>query len=441
MKKIITLLVVLSATMLMAQPNYKYILAHMPEFSDGEALYRLKEYQTYYPKQAHPYYLMANIHYRTFAKEHPLLNYPELSSAIYNMILYYGNCSHFIHDESIKKEWYQETAVDGKVSEETIVAFTQQRLNEAKELRTKVDELHTSYLQLVQDYDSCLMEMSVLSQHYEGEKEAQLLIDDQDMALLNQMIRRARQLPAEIDRYKKALDAYPIQGYQPQFTFRPINHFRMEGMTTSDFLQNEVLLWDFKAWGENFLANHEHKTLPYLQSLEQEYMRQSKTWDNAADSKPNTVLLNMIDYRDEGSAMANLMQLQNMAVQSRAIEKQVLNVDSVDADVWIVLLQQTYRISLLLNQSHQTAAGLSEQLEQPMLKRKYAAFIHRFFPNEPLWGESVVRLWQNKLQQSYQRACDRVVLVSEGHEPVVRISENMEAIISNGTVLFRPLTN
>lgn len=439
MKKIITLLVVLSATALMAQPSYKYLLAHMPEFSDGEALYRIKEYQTYYPKQAHPYYLMANIHYRTFAKEHPLLNYLELSSAIYNMILYYGNCSHFIHDESIKKEWYMETAVDGKVSEETIVAFTQKRLNEAKDLRTKVDELHTSYLQLVQDYDSCLMEMSALSQHYGGEKEAQLLIDDSDMALLNRMIRRARQLPKEIERYKKALDAYPIQGYQPQFIFRPINHFRMEGMTTSDFLQNEVLLWDFVTWGETFLATHEHKTLPYLQSLEQEYMRQSKAWDAAAESKPNTVILNMIDYRDEGSAMAPLMQLQHMAVQSHAIEQQILEVDSVDADVWIVLLQQTYRINLLLNQSNQTVVGLAEQLEQPALKRKYAAFVRRFFPNEPLWGERVVSLWHNKLQHSYQRACDRVVLVSEGHEPVVRISENMEAVISDGTVLFRSI--
>ncbi len=439
MKKIITLLVVLSATALMAQPSYKYLLAHMPEFSDGEALYRIKEYQTYYPKQAHPYYLMANIHYRTFAKEHPLLNYLELSSAIYNMILYYGNCSHFIHDESIKKEWYLETAVDGKVSEETIVAFTQKRLNEAKDLRTKVDELHTSYLQLVQDYDSCLMEMSVLSQHYGGEKEAQLLIDDSDMALLNRMIRRARQLSKEIERYKKALDAYPIQGYQPQFIFRPINHFRMEGMTTSDFLQNEVLLWDFVTWGETFLATHEHKTLPYLQSLEQEYMRQSKAWDAAAESKPNTVILNMIDYRDEGSAMAPLMQLQHMAVQSHAIEQQVLEVDSVDADVWIVLLQQTYRINLLLNQSNQTVVGLAEQLEQPALKRKYAAFVRRFFPNEPLWGERVVSLWQNRLQHSYQRACDRVVLVSEGHEPIVRISENMEAVISDGTVLFRSI--
>lgn len=439
MKKIITLLVVLSATALMAQPSYKYLLAHMPEFSDGEALYRIKEYQTYYPKQAHPYYLMANIHYRTFAKEHPLLNYLELSSAIYNMILYYGNCSHFIHDESIKKEWYLETAVDGKVSEETIVAFTQKRLNEAKDLRTKVDELHTSYLQLVQDYDSCLMEMSVLSQHYGGEKEAQLLIDDSDMALLNRMIRRARQLPKEIERYKKALDAYPIQGYQPQFIFRPINHFRMEGMTTSDFLQNEVLLWDFVTWGEAFLATHEHKTLPYLQSLEQEYMRQSKAWDAAAESKPNTVILNMIDYRDEGSAMAPLMQLQHMAVQSHAIEQQVLEVDSVDADVWIVLLQQTYRINLLLNQSNQTVVGLAEQLEQPALKRKYAAFVRRFFPNEPLWGERVVSLWHNKLQHSYQRACDRVVLVSEGHESVVRISENMEVVISDGTVLFRSI--
>lgn len=439
MKKIITLLVVLSATALMAQPSYKYLLAHMPEFSDGEALYRIKEYQTYYPKQAHPYYLMANIHYRTFAKEHPLLNYLELSSAIYNMILYYGNCSHFIHDESIKKEWYLETAVDGKVSEETIVAFTQKRLNEAKDLRTKVDELHTSYLQLVQDYDSCLMEMSVLSQHYGGEKEAQLLIDDSDMALLNRMIRRARQLPKEIERYKKALDAYPIQGYQPQFIFRPINYFRMEGMTTSDFLQNEVLLWDFVTWGETFLATHEHKTLPYLQSLEQEYMRQSKAWDAAAESKPNTVILNMIDYRDEGSAMAPLMQLQHMAVQSHAIEQQILEVDSVDADVWIVLLQQTYRINLLLNQSNQTVVGLAEQLEQPALKRKYAAFVRRFFPNEPLWGERVVSLWQNRLQHSYQRACDRVVLVSEGHEPVVRISENMEAVISDGTVLFRSI--
>ena len=106
MKKLIIFLVLTMSTLLVAQPNYKYILAHMSEFSDGEAMFRLKEYQTWYPKKAHPYYLMANIHYRTYAKENPLLNYNELSAALYEMIIYYGNCAHFIHNESVKKEWY-----------------------------------------------------------------------------------------------------------------------------------------------------------------------------------------------------------------------------------------------------------------------------------------------------------------------------------------------
>jgi len=439
MRKLFTLLALAMGMTLMAQPNYKYIMAHMSEFSDGEAMYRLKDYQAWYPKQPHPYYLMANIHYRTYAKEHPLLNYNELSSALYNMNLYYGNCMHFLKDQSFKKEMYQEAAdAKGKVTEESILAFCQQRRSEVLGLREKVDELYNSYTTLVNHYDSCLMEMTELSLRYSGAKEAQLLVDSADMALLDRMSERARQLPAEISRFKKALTGYPIEGYNPQFTFRPIENFRMEGLTTTNFLQNDVQLWDFVGWSQDFLTARNRDMLPYLTRLEQEYKRQEDAWNTGAEIKQNNLILNTIDHRDEGSAMSQLMRLQYLAVQARALSDRIMSQDSVGADEWVIMLQQNYRLLALQDQADQQAKGLAKQLNKESVVRKYAGFIARYFPGEEAWGTTAVSKWHSDVSARYEATCKRIVEMLGEHDSVVRISESTEAVVGETGVMYQP---
>lgn len=437
MKHILTILSLFIGIALSAQPNYKYILAHMPEFSDGEALYQLKEYQTWFPKQAHPYYLMANIHYRTYTKEHPLLNYRELSSALYDMVLYYGNCEYFIPNESIKKEWYQETAVNGKVTEETILAFVRSRRAEITALRGQVNELYNSYTQLVNRYDSCLQEMTYLAHRYSGEKEAQLLISDEDLLLVDGMSARASQLPNDIQRFKDALQRYPIEGYAPQFTFRPIDHFRMEGLTTTNFLQNDIQLWDFVRWADHFVNSHQNDVLPYLKDIENEYTRQEDAWERGGDIKVNKLLLNTIDHHDEGSAMSRFMTLQNYAVQAHALEQRIMSPDSVDADEWIILLQQHYRLLKLRQQSEELSRNLAISLNDPFLRRKYAHFISIFFPNQENWGTAAVERWKGDIEQRYQTTCERLVQLSSSHTPIVRVSEQIEAVIDNGKLWYQ----
>lgn len=437
MRKVLLLTMLCMSVMLMAQPNYKYILQHMSEMSDREVLYRVQEYQSFHPREAHPYYLMGNILYRQYQTEHPLKEYSELQRDLYTARLYYGNCKHYLPEGSFKKELYPETAVAGKATEQTADMFLQRRIDSIATLQKRVETLYNAYCLLVNRYDSCLQDMTELSSRFAGEKQAQLGMDSVGLALLARLKQRALRLPTDIALYQKALKDYPIAGYQPIFVMRRVDIFRMDGLTTSDFLQSEVLLWDYAEWVDRFLKVQNSEVARLRNDIRLEHLRLQRAINDKAEVKPNNTLLNTIDKWDEASPMCLMLKLEYVASVAVALEKRILSADSLTADTWLMSLQLAYR----LEQQRESATEIWSQMRDMQSVYRsplYHTFTAEFIPTEE--AELAMTIELNRRTRSAFLNVSQWLYEHVGEFPLeLQISEHLMASFKNGALSFREL--
>lgn len=413
-----------------ARPNYKYILQHYDEFSPREALYRLREYQAWVPTEAHSYYLMGGIYYQLYRQEHPVHNYVELDNALYNGMLYYGNCAHFIGESSVRKDWYADLAVNGKVDQQMIRTFTMARRDTLRVLRDRLHWMHDSYVSLVTNYDTCRQLMTQLSERYAGEKQAHLMLDSADRALLSDLRARSIRLPDQIREYRQHLDGYPIAGYDPHFRWCRIDYFRMDGLTMTDFLQNDIPLWDYASWVDRFLTAQDTEYARYYASLSSEQQRLSAAMTRPAAMRENRRLINTISQLDPSSDMGSLLHLEYQYATTLLWADRILAVDTLSSDTWLTCLQQLYRLQQLSAQMQSSRAWAQKGLSGEDLL-KYADFLHTYFAEDPTIQQSA-----NRWLADADARCREVGLtlaergLTQGMDTLVQIDEHTAMSIS-----------
>ncbi len=59
------------------------------------------------------------------------------------------------------------------------------------------------------------------------------------------------------------------------------------------------------------------------------------------------------------------------------------------------------------------------------------------FPEQENWGTAAVEKWKGDIEQRYQTTCERLVQLSSSHTPIVRVSEQIEAVIDNGKLWYQ----
>jgi hypothetical protein len=71
--------------------------------------------------------------------------------------------------------------------------------------------------------------------------------------MLERLRRTADSVDQDILSYQQALALDTIPGYAPVFRKEAIELYRLDGLTHTDFLQNDIALWDYSAWVKKFL--------------------------------------------------------------------------------------------------------------------------------------------------------------------------------------------
>lgn len=425
-----------ASSSLWAQRDYKHLMKHLPEMSDREALYNLLDYQSFHPRQANPYFQMANICYRLYPDEHPLRDYVELDKMLYWAWLYAGNCIHYLPNDHFQKDWYLAASPDGKVTPEVVTIYLRPRLDKLVDQRNRLEALYSAYSGLVHRYDTCRVLMTEFSQRYPGEKEAHLLLSSDDLRLLELLRSEADSLPAAILRLDRALEAYPVADYRPTFHFRPIDYFRMDGLTTSDFLQEDIYLWDYAAWVNRFLDVQQSFYRTYYEQIAQEHRRLQEAKRSATMLRENQRLLNTIEQQDARSAMIPLLHVEYLDARAAALAQQVTGVDTLTEDSWLTLLQQLYRLQQTTAEIEEVSQTVAPQFTASQ-QAKYAAFLQQSYPDDPTTAVAM----QQIREQAGSRYRDVIAQVLSRPEiPLlpdrVQIDEALYAQRADASVVF-----
>lgn len=257
MKRIKYSLLILCALCLLpvkAQEKYSVVLERAKQLSPYEAIYLLMDYQYWHPEYSNIYYQLGNLSYDLLPTRDPLHDYDELRTLLYQSGLFYGNCLHFAKDQKLLGWQYAELANGQKRIEYAVLEqYVTPRLEEVKRQQTACDSIHNSFVRMSERYNRCQTLFSNFLTRYTREKTAHIKLQPEERKMLLALKQTADSLDLDIHAFLKALTLQPVKGYEPVFRKEEIILYRLDGLTHTDFLQNDIALWDYSAWVKQFL--------------------------------------------------------------------------------------------------------------------------------------------------------------------------------------------
>ena len=308
-------------TCLYGQEKFDEQLTAITQMTKEQAIYQLEQYQLAHPQFAGVYYHLGIHSEDLLATIHPILNYDYLIRVLYNVRVYYGNCIHYAQNSSLKDEDFVGIPTQGKkIAYEDIMRFAREKLNRVKQTKTLVDNLYNNYNRMVERYSVCRRMFTEFCELYPSEKQAHLRLQQQDVALLNQLAMQFDSLQLDIKAFEHSLQQYPIEGYHPTFIYNKIQLYRLDGLTQTNFMESAIPLWNYGEFAKQFLTKQSDEYDTYYQAIKHEYsciddaIHKVNNGEKQA-IKTNKILTNYINKMDYASFMVPLTQIQQMCAE------------------------------------------------------------------------------------------------------------------------------
>lgn len=259
-----------------AQEKYSVVLAQSKQLSPYEAIYLLMDYQQWKPEMPGVYYELGNLTYDLIPTRDPLHHYTELSTLLYRSRLFYGNCLHFAKDQKLAG-WQFEEIANGqkKIEYEQLEQYIRPRMAEVQRQQIACDSIHHSFVRMTERYNRCRTLFADFLSRYTREKTAHLRLQAEEAQSLLALQQAADSLDTDIAQYQSALLLQPIPGYSPSFRKEKIVLYRLDGLTYTDFLQNDIVIWDYSQWVKRFLREQEEVYTALYSDIQRElkYLR------------------------------------------------------------------------------------------------------------------------------------------------------------------------
>lgn len=393
-----------------ALPSFGQKTDEALRYADGlapyTALYYLRDIQQTHPEDERIYLKLGDISYQLLPTRDPILEYEGLKELCHSTRLYYGNCLHFAKDKSKYGSLYG-------------------RMDIARSVGEQADSIYVRFNRMVKDYNDCCRLFTALMANHTREKTAHLMLSTEDEALLDSIHTIAQRLPKDIQDYVS------IQTYRTtRFKWIPIELYRLDGLTYSDFLASEVTLWDYRTWVENFRNLHQTTYLQLYKDME---------------TGPITNrLLNRMAQADFGSAMRDWFYIRQ---QRNTIQESLSGLQATDS----ILNSESLMRLLIQADRYRNALRLCEQALQCFEQKMDTATFQRYRPfldAEHIQSEVEVRQLAHEdyreVQVAYDAYCTRLLALGTTYVNTLTAEQQEDAGLLTGQqdcVLAMPISS
>lgn len=401
MKKIlaITLAVLVSSTC-MAQRRLKYktiydgIGKEPVEFSMG----KLKEFQAVMPYFANTYLQIAMMDWAALQKADPFLNYDRVLSLIYETKLYYGIALSKISadDKEVKKniEYYANVPVS-TVEHQAVVDYINQQLEKISDYQKNVVNIVELYRAAVDKYNGCTSLFRQIISYQSNYKNLMLTSDDKLKREMQQLAQGYDSVIASFSEFKSALAKYPIKNYKMELKPQPVRTYRLEGISLCDFLQDEVLIWNYGDWAKKMsktingdVTSIKKEAVTNIKGIRERVvtLRQQKaSTDTVREILVPSRLVNLIEKYDYESFISNGIKYEAAKANFQiASMRSANNTELLESQREELAMKANYYYDLYLGtQKAREALG---ELKQRLTDQKVS--IHKDFVDDVYGGKS-----------------------------------------------------
>jgi len=241
--------------------KYANIFETVVSGADKSAYGMLMAFQKKNSVHANTYYQLALISEKWSKQYDPLTESEYVKLFIYNTKLYLGLAKLYIDDKEVRKngEYYQQVRLEAgerKPTFEAVVEKVDSMMLVNKVFDENYNKIITYYTKSVEFYNQCVELFLQINAGDNKLKDILMTADNELIAKSNELKMKFDSTIYFFDEYKKAIKHYPIGEYNQTYTIKPIETYRLDGITSSNFLLPNVNIWDYGTW-----VNELHKIL------------------------------------------------------------------------------------------------------------------------------------------------------------------------------------
>jgi len=262
MKNIYKILIIsLFITFFIAEKSYSQDLKYKDIYEviltgDKEKSYTLLlAYQKQDPDFANTYFQLGIIAHEWAKSYNPFTDYFFTKLFIYNTKLYYNLARHSMKNESKSNyKYYKNVTIpieNKKLQENDINNYIDKQTADIAFYEINVNKIIKYYNKTVENYNFCVNTFKQINTDYSIIKNIYLSEDVDFISNLNKLEVHFDSTLFYFAEYKLAIKEYPIKNYNQNYKLKKIVTYRLDGLTNSNFLDNNIIIWDYKSWVAN----------------------------------------------------------------------------------------------------------------------------------------------------------------------------------------------
>ena len=252
-----SVLIVNEGTMAQRNLRYKNVYKSVVENSKEEAYSMLLIYQKqdpYFPNT----YLQLGLIAKYWSKDYDALtDIKNVRFFIYNTGLYFGLAKSKIDDKEIRKndDYYRNVnkfkGID-KLKFEDVRFFIDEQIEANNIYKKNVEIVTNFYNSSIDYYNNCIKIFKEINRDNRKIKDIYMTADEDFLDKLNRLEDSFDSTIFSLQNYQTAIKNYPIKEHKQKYKLYPIKTYRLQGLTSSNFLQDEIHLWDYGTWVKEF---------------------------------------------------------------------------------------------------------------------------------------------------------------------------------------------
>ncbi len=355
MKKFIILLsAVMICTSAFGQRKLKYkdIYDKLGKEPAEHTLLKLNEFQASTPDFPNTYLQTALIQWAWLQEEDPFLNYTYVRQLIYNCKLYLGLAISKIQadEKEVKKNstYYTNLGVgDAKtVTQEAVLQKLNDIMDKVKEYDEHVTVIIENFNKAIDKYNTCTETFKQIVGHQSNYKNLLVTNSDQLRDELKKLSRDYDSVMICFSVFKNELSNYPIKQYNQQLDIKPIDTYRLEGLTSSNFIQPKIPVWDYQGWVKEAtklldgniseIKNNSANEIKALRARVASLQQKNAETDSIQTVMPSNKLMNLTEKYDYESLLSSSLRYEaakaNLQIASLRSTNNIQNPESFLSD-------------------------------------------------------------------------------------------------------------
>lgn len=317
----------------------------------------LRAYQSQNPEHSIAMYLLGEIYFDYIRETDPLNHFYAIESD-YRQAQTYLQLAQYRFDERQARndrEYYGEIKLlsgKKKATVDDIKAFMQERIDSLDSYYEATFLVHSNYVKCANKYNESLFSYRDLLRFFPNQKDLYLHTTPIIRAQVEKIGADFDSARVYFEEYRKVCASLPHLLKVSDLSLKPIETYRLEGLSEADFDKQEVEMWDFKSWSEQFLKIMDtdiNRIRVELASIDKKIDDQLVEIENSttyADEQepflPDEVFQNLIGKYDYTSLANRLLDYKRAKTLTWAKTRQTIN-DPNNADEYLINRLRFYR--------------------------------------------------------------------------------------------------